>query len=198
MKFIVSKNENGHTNLRIANRCFYLNDTEMQSIISGKITFADDGAILKSDRWQMAIYPNIHAYSTGRNLEEEITAKTLIIRCDTQRMFKRIEEATERVGIDKRYEMDTRRFAYRNQIPEELTYVQILSHAGFHARKAISMAANKHKPELMKLRKILSDKLNAGFQIWEDWVDTPNFYFNGGAYNGGIIFHENHGYSVHT
>ncbi|GEM_PF-3952111 len=198
MKFTVSKTPNGHIHLCIAGRNFYLNRTEMEGILSGKKTCADDGAILKTDPSTMVFYPNIYCYHRPTQSAYEFEAKILVVYCDTQKMFRRIEENTNRLGTDKRIEMDTERFRSKYDAPVELSYSQIVRHPGFHAPDALSVAIKTVKPELMKLRKILSDKLNTGFQVWEDWVGTPNFYFNGGAYNGGIIYHKGHGYSVHT
>jgi len=204
MKFESLINENGHTKFAINNNTYYLNKVELQNILDGKPCYVNDGAIIQVDQFQMIFYPNIYVYYHYAP-ENIIKADTLVLRCNTQRMFKRIQEATTRLGVGKRITMDSKRFPLPDERPVTMSFAQILKHPAFEAKEALYAAISnpKAKPYILKLKETLALKLAYGFHIYNDWIGTPNFYFtqtrsDGSFSNGGIIFSENYGWSVHT
>jgi hypothetical protein len=204
MQFETSVNEYHHIKIALNNETCYLNERELQGILDGKTTFINDGTIIQSDPWQMVVFPNVYAYQCHK-VEEFINVPTLVIRCDTKRMFKVIAEQTARIGVGKRLYMNTAKFPVIEKELPELSFTQILNHPNFDAKDKLFAAVNNPdaKGYLRQLHKLISIKLNKGFKILPNWGERPDFYFlkynnDRPSYsNGGIHFSEGYGYSSH-
>lgn len=197
MKIIASLLENGHICIRIKDHHYYILPAEYNSVAEGKTTMIDDGSIMVAYSHLLVIYPNPHCFNTGKS-EVTINAETLLINANIPKLFTRIIEVTKKLGVDKKVEFNTESFCRETRSFTMLNFAQIAHHAKFFGHEALKLASKLSREQLLILREMISRKLSDGFSVYTDWAGRPDFYFNGGGYNGGIIYHQGHGYSIHT
>jgi hypothetical protein len=190
MKITAHLLENKHICLRVNDHRICINEAEMQSLIDGKETIVSDSTMIRSQSRRFTIYPYFSLKYVGE--VEQIPVTTITIWCNTVRLFLRIRQGVNRVGVDKKIEFNIDSFhRWKNSGPKpQLNFCQILKHERFKGRNALLYAV-KHKipwQHFPGLRSDLCLYLADGFTIQDDFSNTPNFRFYG-AYPGGIIYH---------
>jgi len=184
----------------------YASQREIDQIIDNnwKTTIIDYHIIFVTG-YQMVIMESPSGYSCTHGEPFKVKAEYTIINIDTKQLFTRIKEVTAKKGIYKKVVFDTASF-HRSMKRDPkanrpyMSFAAIFNHPNFFGQLALKNALKQvTKDHLFRLRELINIKLVDGFCLQTDDLSKPNFFFWGGGYNGGIIFHgEDHGYSTHT
>lgn len=199
MTIIIHKSSGGpNVCLRIYDFDFYmsLEDLEKMATQNG-VKASYDLKIMHTVNQEFIIFEHPCVYLNGSGT---VQVKAYRFQLDTKKFFARVLELM--VQFPKRtFELETKKFEFPDTTPTLLGWTAIMKHERFKAHKALKLAVKEFRSgthdELIYLRDRISNLLGKDFFIYDDgkW----NFYFNNPKYyNGGIIWHEGHGYSVHT
>jgi hypothetical protein len=175
---------------------FLITMQEARDIADGKRHIIDDcGKTLRADFSGLVLMENPHCFSrdTGSVCFRKVPMNSGYF---FKRLVDLVDRGVLRDGATMKF--DPASFRYRPTFASDMGFAQILKHERFTAlnkiREAIRIAP---KDELLRLRRLIAQKLDAGFTVMPDFADA-SFFFSG-SYVGGIIFHRSSmKYSVHT